>query len=190
MSKNLQITLFAIGVFGISSAIASPDLWHIDYEKSSVNFFAQQAGAEFEGRWRTWDAEIRFDPQQLDASHASARFHVESVDTRDAERDHTLRDAEWFDGEAHPIAHFETQSFSAMPDGRFKADSMLTIKALSMPLTFHFRYSQEANQVVLEGEAKIDRLAAGLGLGEWSDTSWIGQFVQVRVMLHALARKD
>ena len=32
----------------------------------------------------------------------------------------------------------------------------------------------------------MDRLALGLGTGEWADTEWVGQFVEVSVRVEAI----
>ncbi|MCY4322782.1 MAG: YceI family protein [Gammaproteobacteria bacterium] len=185
MSRWSRLALLTICFFSVPSSWANLDTWRIDYDNSKVSFFAEQAGAEFEGYWRNWDAEVRFDPEHLEASAARAEFNIDSVHTGDSERDETLRDAEWFDGNAHPLATFEATEFSALQDGSFEADSILTVKGLAAPVSFRFQLQQKAKRIVLNGEATIDRLAAGLGLGEWADTSWIGQFVRVKVEMHA-----
>ncbi len=183
--RILGVASLFFAIIGFSCAHAEPAPWSIDYRQSKVSFFARQAGAEFEGHWARWRAEVRFDPQHLAQSHAIANFHVASVATFDAERDATLQDPEWFDGEAHPIARFKANEFGMRPEGRFIAASELEVKGLRTPLTFEFEVREEDGFTVLEGEAEIDRLAAGIGTGEWLDTAWIGQFVRVEVILYA-----
>ena len=181
----LRVAWLFIGVTGCSLVHAQSAPWDIDYAQSKVSFFAKQAGAEFEGHWDQWTAEVRFDPENLAESHAIAHFHVSSVATFDPERDATLQDPEWFAGESHPIATFEATGFELNPDGSFDASSEFRVKGLRTPLTFHFEIREERGLMVLEGETEIDRLAAGIGTGEWLDTTWIGQFVRVEVILHA-----
>ena len=192
MMKVLAMSRVAwlfIGIMGCSLVHAENVPWDIDYAQSKVSFFAKQAGAEFEGHWDRWTAEVRFDPEHLAQSHATAHFHVSSVATFDPERDATLQDPEWFDGESHPIATFEASEFELNPDGSFDASSEFTVKGLRTPLIFHFEIREEDGLTVLEGETKIDRLAAGVGTGEWMDTTWIGQFVRVEVILYATVPK-
>lgn len=181
----LRFALPFIGIIAFSSVQAELAPWSIDYEQSKVSFFAKQAGAEFEGHWDQWTAEVRFDPQDLAQSHALAHFRVSSLATFDRERDATLLDPEWFDGGAHPIATFEAREFEMRPDGGFLAASELEVKGLRTPLTFQFEVREEDGMQVLRGEAEIDRLAARIGTGEWLDTTWIGQFVRVEVILYA-----
>lgn len=173
----------------VSPIQAEIDPWNIDYTQSKVSFFAKQAGAEFSGHWEKWTAEVRFDPGNLAQSHALANFHVSSVATFDPERDATLQDPEWFDGQAHPIATFEAKEFTLNADGTFDAASELEVKGLRTALTFRFDVQEEDGSAVLRGQAEIDRLAAGIGTGEWMDTSWIGKFVRVEVILYATTPK-
>ena len=84
---------------------------------------------------------------------------------------------------------FETRRFIKNADGSFDAASELYVKGLHTPLTFHFKVREENGLTVLEGEARIDRLAAGIGTGEWMDTAWLGQFVRVEVILYAKVTK-
>ena len=182
---KLRRFILIFGILAFVEAHAELPEWQIDYASSKVSFVAKQAGAEFEGHWDEWDAEVRFDPSDLANSSAVARFHASSVQTSDLERDQTLQDGEWFDGAAHPLIIYEAIAFSPSADGGFEAASTLTVKGISVPVIFRFRVSEDAGIRALKGEAEIDRLAAGLGLGEWADTKWIGQFVRVHVVLHA-----
>ena len=184
----LVFACLVAGSIGFPMASSALPMWEIDYKKSRVSFVVEQAGAEFEGRWGEWDAQIQFDPEVLSESYAIAKFRVSSVFTFDAERDETLQDREWFDGATHPVATFEAKRFGLGEDGQFEAGAELEIKGRRTPLTFVFTYEEMDGVLVLKGEAQIDRLAAGIGTGEWMDTAWIGQFVRVKVMLYATLR--
>ena len=43
---------------------------------------------------------------------------------------------------------------------------------------------------VLTGTARLDRLALDVGTGEWADTEWIGQYVDVAVRVEAEVGTD
>ena len=184
--SSLRVVCLLFGISGFSISFAEVPAWRIDYQKSTVNFIAEQAGAMFEGRWDEWNAEVRFDPMNLADSYAVAHFYVSSVATFDTERDATLGDPEWFDAKAHPVATFEATRFKLKAEGGFEAASELEVKGLRTPLTFYFRVEEGPDGTqVLKGETEIDRLAARIGTGEWLDTKWIGQFVRVEVILYA-----
>lgn len=164
---------------------AEPSLWDINYETSSIRFTAEQAGASFEGEWQSWKGELRFDPAALDSSAFDVAIDVASVATLDEERDETLQDPEFFDGVNFPLAHYRATSFEKSGDGGYIANGLLEIKGASSPAPLRFTVQQEGDRVVLDGTARLDRLAIGVGTGDWEDTTWVGQFVDVTVHVEA-----
>ena len=65
---------------------------------------------------------------------------------------------------------------------------MLTsaVSGRSTPVTLEFSVVQENGKLVLDGEAELDRIALQVGIGEWADTRWIGQFVTVVVHVETI----
>ena len=161
------------------------DAWNIKYDASYINFIATQAGANIKGEWQEWHADIRFDEARLDASLFDVSVVVAAVETRDDDRDRTLQDPEWFDTEIYPEVRYRASNFSRGATGTFEALGALTVKGRSVPVALDFTVSEDAGRVVLDGTADLDRLVLNLGLGEWSDTRWIGQFVTVSVHVEA-----
>ncbi len=163
-----------------------PALWNIDYGKSAIRFTAEQAGAEFEGEWKEWSAELRFDPDALGSSSFSVAVTVAGVDTLDRERDETLLDPEFFDGASFPLVHYRANAFSAgAEDGVFIADGAIEVKGSATPAKLRFTVERSADKVLLRGRTTLDRLALKVGIGEWKDTAWIGQHVDVDVRVEA-----
>ena len=78
----------------------------IDYAASRIAFTAEQAEAPFDGSFKTFEADVRFDPNALAESHADVQIDTASVATSDKERDGILRGAGWFESEQFPRAHF------------------------------------------------------------------------------------
>ena len=157
-------------------------LWSVDYTNSTIEFSAIQAGAPFSGRWLSWQAEIRFNPDSLAASNARVVFQLSDLSTNDTDRDNTIRGPEFFDVAQYPQAVFSATSFARTEEG-FTAQGQLTIKGITLPLQFNFSITQQGPTMMLQGYSQIDRLAFNLGTGDWQDTSWVGQLVDVHVTL-------
>ena len=83
------------------------------------------------------------------------------------------------------VAARGTRAFHAVADGSFFADATLTVKGERHPIKFTFTVTEKGPLRVLEGGARLDRHALGIGTGEWDDPTWIGQFVEVEVQVTA-----
>ena len=167
--------------------------WQIDPDRSYIRFSAQQAGAEFSGQWQRFTADIEFDSKALASSSAVVRIDATSVATQDSERDSTLAASDWFDSQQFSDVVFATQTFAvkdpenAASPGKpvYTADATLSIRGNNYPVKFRFSVTSAGNSRTLKGQARLDRLALNLGTQEWSDTDWVGQFVDVQVQVEA-----
>lgn len=164
--------------------------WQIDYSKSYIRFTAKQAGATFESAWKDWQADMRFDATRLDASVFDVVISANSVETMDKERNETLMDREWFDGVNFPQIFYSATTFAALPNGTFSANGEMRVKGLVTPVKLIFTVAQDGEQVSLQGSATLDRIALGVGTGDWEDTTWVGQFVEVEVYVEAMLNDE
>ncbi len=162
-----------------------PATWQVDAAQSSIRFTATQAGANFEGRFKQFNAAISFDPANLGASRARVEIPVMSVDTQSSDRDTALKSKDWFDPARWPKAVFETSRISTSGSS-FIADGRLTMRDRTRPVRLTFSVRRAANGVrTLTGQAKLSRLAFGLGQGEFQSTEWVADAVTVNVTIVA-----
>lgn len=169
----------------MAGAEGVPPRWSIDYGASFISFAGDQAGAQFQGIWSSWEADIRFSGNNLAASSAVVTINTAAADTQDAERDATLVGPDWFDTGNFPQAQYLASSFSRGEDGAYVAQGELIVKGAATPAALNFSVQADGARRVLVGEAQLDRIALGLGVGEWLDTSWVGRDVQVHVRVEA-----
>jgi polyisoprenoid-binding protein YceI len=178
----MRASLFVVGILVCALAAAEPNRWTIDYASSRIAFTAEQAGAQFEGSFKTFEADVRFDPDALAQSSADVQIDTASVATSDKERDGDLRGQGWFESEQFPKARFTAKEFVKTKEG-FEAHGDLTIRSATAPVTFRFTLHDDGGRLELHGDTDLDRFAFQLGLGDWADTKWIGKTVHVAVML-------
>jgi len=184
----------------IAPSVSSLPAWNIDYENSHITFAAEQAGAPFTGQWMNWSAAVKFDPKHLDESQAIVTVDISSVSTQDTDRDGTLLGDDFFAANLFPNAEFATDTIAAsevefsiddemVARQGFAASGTLTIKSVQHPITLDFVVDPVGpasnGKLILLGAVRLDRLALGLGLGDWQDPSWVGQFVDVTVKVVA-----
>jgi cytochrome b561 len=165
--------------------LADLPTWRIDHSDSYIKFTGSQAGAEFEGVWPNWSAQLRFAGERLEDSSFDVTIRTTEVSTGDVDRDTTLADPEWFDVANFPEAHYRVSRFTQLGDGSFGANGELIIKGVATPVRLNFSVAANGDERVLLGSAELLRLELGLGTGEWEDTSWVGNEVRVDVRVHA-----
>ena len=156
--------------------------WTVDYSASQISFTAEQAGAEFTGVWTDWQADVRLSRAELERSSVEVTVRTAAVSTEDAERDASLAEADWFDSTSFPTATFQADEFARTEAG-YTATGSLLIKDVPSPVTLIFTVQEENGARLVEGTARLDRLALGVGTGEWLDTTWVGQFVDLQFTL-------
>ncbi len=194
MTSAIGVIAFFIvivaGVLALTPASRAEDgsslpAWRIDYAKSHIRFTAEQAGANFDGEWREWQADLRFDTDLLEASAFEVAVAVSGVATLDRERDETLMDPEFFDADNFPLVHYRASEFARAANGSFAAKGLIEVKGRTIPVDLAFTVQRDGERVMLDGKTTLDRLAMRIGTGEWEDTTWIGQFVDVIVHVEA-----
>ena len=176
MTARLALSLLLFAAGG-----ASATDWKVIPAGSSLRFAGVAQGEAFDGRFPQFDARIAFDPAQ-----PGGRFDVEidlaSADTRNAERDDALDQADFFDVARTPKATYTATEFVAKGDA-FEAHGTLTLRGVSKPVTLVFTFTPSAAGATLEGQATLDRSAFGVGGGDWADPELVANEVKVSTTL-------
>ena len=165
--------------------------WTTDPAQSRLEFTATLAGGDFDGAFRRFQANIDFDPADLEGSRFRVEIEAASADTGDADRDLALKGADFFAVERWPRARFLADRFVALGNGRFEALGRLTIRDTSreVRLPFRFQAAADGKPAILAGGTTIRRLDYGVGQGEWQDTQWLGDEVRIRFTLQLQRQK-
>lgn len=149
---------------------------------STLTFRASYQGEAFDGSFRRFQPQIRFDPAHLADSRFDVRIALASADTRNGERDELLKGADFFDTGKTPEARYTATKFRALGGNRYAADGSLSLHGVARPVTLTFTWTPGAKPM-LEGTAVLQRLDFGVGGGDWTDTGLIPNEVTVRTRL-------
>ncbi len=156
--------------------------WRMQPQDSQLSFVGTQAGAKFEGKFEKFTADIKFDPQDLAGSRFDVTIDTASVNTRDGERDDTLKGADLFDVKRYPTARYVADSFAAKGKG-YTATGKLTLRNVTKDVPIEFTFEENGAGAWLKGTAAVKRLDFGVGQGEWKDTQTVANEVQVKFAL-------
>ena len=158
--------------------------WTVAADTSSVGFVAEQQGGKFNGKFEEFTATIDFDPAAPAGGSIIGVVVLESVDTKDYDRDGSLVETDWFDVANHPEARFESTSIEAGSDGTFVAHGNLTLKGKTKPidLTFSFSVAPSGDSAIFDGKLSVNRFDYNVGAG-WNDTYMVGKDVEAQIRL-------
>ncbi len=159
--------------------------WGVDAAKSSLGFTAAVSGKTFDGKFKTWAAEIAFDPANPSAGHAKVTIDMGSAATGDRQRDASLPTSDWFDVKKMPQALFEATSFKALGGNQFEADGTLTIRGIKKDVAMPFTLDITGDDAHAKGKLDIVRTDYGVGQGEWKDGSTVALGVSITFDLTA-----
>ena len=153
-------------------------------DKSDIRFVTKQMGANVEGRFRKWKANVVFKPQALASSKAELDIDLASIDLANAETEDEVRGAPWFDTKKFPVARFVSTSIKDLGGSRYEMAGQLTIKGITrdvvVPLAVR---SDAAGNRIAEGRFTLKRLDYKLGDGPWADTDMVANEVVVAVRM-------
>jgi len=181
---RLQVLVAAAGL--ACSAVALAGEWKVVPETSTVSFTGAQQGTKFNGRFGTFTAHINLDAKEPTKGSVAGTVQVDSVNTRDHDRDSQLLEKDWFNAKEFPEAKFQSEKIEKAADGTYQATGKLTLKGTTKPALMTFTFgsapSAGAGSAQFAGTMKINRFDFNVGEG-WNDTSWVSQDVAVEVKL-------
>jgi polyisoprenoid-binding protein YceI len=175
--KSLVAVIAGLSMGG--TALAAP--WTVVPETSSVGFVGSQQGTKFNGRFQTYTATLNLDVADPTKGSIVGTVKLDTVNTRDHDRDAALLDKDWFNAKQFPEAKFESQKIEKTADG-YVATGDLTLKGQTKPATLKFTLTGDASAAQFAGSMSINRFDFNVGEG-WNDTSWVAQDVAVEIKL-------
>ncbi len=149
-------------------ALAAPPTWIVDKTASRLAFSGTVSGQGFTGVFRRWDAVIHFAPQDLVHSDVAVTIAMTSAVTGDGDRDALL-----------------PHGLRLVSPGHYEAPGVLTLRGVAHPLTLPFSLAITGKTAKMNAQAPLNRLALGVGQGEWTATDTVGAPVILTTQLTA-----
>jgi polyisoprenoid-binding protein YceI len=149
-------------------------------EQSEIAFTSRQMGVPVDGKFKSFTAQIAFDPKKLAASSIAFKVDLLSAAIGDAETMAELTKPAWFDSKRLPQASFVSSRIQAAGPGRFDVAGVLTIKGSARDVLVPVTLTQAGGQTSAVGSFAIKRLDFRIGDGDWADTSLVANEVQVK----------
>ena len=153
-------------------------------DKSEIRFITRQMGANVDGRFRRWKANIVFVPKDLGRSKADFDIELGSVDLASDELEAEIKRASWFDTAKFPVAHFASSAIRDLGGNKYEIVGQLTIKGITHDAVVPITLKKDATgNSVAEGNFTLKRLDYKIGEGQWADPETVANDVIVRVRM-------
>ena len=188
----MKPVLFAVAavVIAAAPAYAAPaPSWVVDKAASKIGFSSSMSGEAFSGSFGKWDSVIRFDPKNLAGSSVTTTIDMTSAVTGDEDRDESLPTAQWFAASTYAKATFAATKFKTLGGNRYQADGTLTLRGVSKPVSLPFTLTINGDVARMTSSINLNRLAFGVGTGEWASTTVVPANVRVDISLTARRAK-
>lgn len=152
--------------------------------QSELGFTSRQMGVPVDGRFKTFNAQLVFDPKKPEAGRVAFNIDLASVALGAAELEAELAKAPWFDSKKMPQASFQSSAIKAGAGvGRYDISGKLTIKGQTRDIVVPITLTQAGAVSTAAGSFVLKRLEFKIGDGEWSDVSLVANEVTVKFKL-------
>ena len=175
-SLRVGLLVSAVVIAGLQAAPAQA----ADYvqQRGGLSFVGKYQGETFTGLFPGFSTRLQFDPANPAAAKLDVDIPLAGADTRNGERDSTLKGAEFFNVGRFATARYSAHGFTALGGDRYRADGTLQLRGISKPVSLTFSLSSGDNPVLV-GQAVVKRLDFDVGGGDWADLSIIPNEIAV-----------
>lgn len=153
-------------------------------DKSEIRFVSKQMGANVEGRFRKWKANVDFRPADLAHSKADIEIDLATIDLASEDSEDEIKRPRWFDVARFPVATFSSTAVKALGGERYEIAGRLSMKGVTRDVAVPLSLSRDAaGNTVAQGDFTVKRLDFKVGDGQWSDPDVVANEVRVRVRM-------
>ncbi len=153
-------------------------------DKSEIRFVSKQLGANVEGRFRKWKANVDLRPGDLPHSKADIEVDLGSIDLASEDSEDEVKRPRWFDVVRFPVAKFTSTGIRLVGADKYEIAGRLSLKGLTKNVVVPLALRKDAaGNNVAQGEFTLNRLDFKVGDGQWSDPEVVAPEVQVRVRM-------
>lgn len=162
LQKLFGILVMITSVINFVQPMSAQTVWKVE-PTSKIKFTIKNAGIAVDGKFKTFTADIKFDPEHLDKSQIEGSIDVNSIDTGIGSRDKHLRSDDYFDVPKYPKITFKSEQIFKY-EGNYVARGKLTIKNVTKELLIPIHFTpKEGNKAHFKSTILLNRIDYGVG---------------------------
>ncbi|MBP2158844.1 MULTISPECIES: cytochrome b/b6 domain-containing protein [Asticcacaulis] len=162
--------------------------WTVDKSVTKISFSTVFQGETVTGAFPGYTADIAFDPEQLDKSRVKVTIDLASVTASNNDYADSLKGASFFDTANFAKAVFDARKFEKTGGDKYVAHGRLTLHGVTKAVDLPFTLTIKDGVAQMKGSTNVDRIAHGVGSGEWASTDEIPAKIKVDITLKAKSK--
>lgn len=163
-------------------ATETPTTGNWQVTTGTLAFGVRQMGADVQGQFAQWTADITFAEQPTDGKHGTVTVQIDTGSLTLGSVSDQAKSKDFFD-----VAQFPTATFTAdlLPAAQgYQAAGTLTLRGATVPVTLPFTLQITGDTAQMQGQVTLDRRDFGMGQS-YGDESSVGFGVTVDIALTA-----
>lgn len=162
-------------------------LWQLEAKESRLSFTAIVNGGKSGGDFTDFDAVIHFDPDNLAASSVEVEIRLKGIRASYAEVESSLKEKDWFDVAAFPVARYTSHAIKKVGKDVFRAMGTLSLKGVDREIPLDFTFEEfNKKTAVMKGHATLKRLDFNVGAGAWKNTTIVKNDIRLDMVIKAV----
>jgi len=171
--------------------------WKADTSHSAVALVARHmVVTKVRGHFSRFDATLQIPEGSIVPESIAATIEVESIDTRNADRDAHLRSADFFDAAVFPAISFESTAIERISDADFTVRGALTIHGVTKDVEFEAHAERLGKdpwgneRLGYEGSLRVNREDFGLTWNQVLETGsvMVSKEIAIELEIQAIAQ--
>ncbi|WP_027133409.1 YceI family protein [Geminicoccus roseus] len=162
--------------------------WTVDPARSTLAVTVHQGQTPIQARFERFDAEISFDPADLEAAQVVVAVDLASFTSGDAQRDQQATGPDFLDAAGAAQAEYRTTSIEAMGGDQYEVEAELTLRGITRQLRHRATIVVNGGSAHATGMVPLIRTEFGVGSGQFATGSLVGLEVEVAFDLWAEAQ--
>ncbi len=167
------------------------DEWDIDLNKSQLMVSVKADGTPFETIFTRMEGRIILDKNNLQNSIIDVLVPVESLETGNKDGDELALSEDFFNQVKWPHAKFTSHLIEKdkLNVEHYWVSGKLQIKGHTQKIRVPVLFKNNGKTAMLSGKSILQRLDFSLGTGEWTNTQWLSNNVEVTFSLSLKIKK-
>ena len=169
-----------------------PNGWRIDFGHSAVNFRVRHLGISWvSGQFRTWAAELIYDPANPEAASVTARIQTGSVNTNHERRDNDIRSGNYLAVDSFPEMTFVSRRVERVSATQLRIHGDLTLRGVTRPVVLDTEISsvlsgQRGKRVAFTATTNINRHDYGVVFNRMTEGAQVvGDEIRITIDIEA-----